>query len=237
MTATVLITGAAHRIGRALSLHFHAKGWSVVLHARHSIAKARQLANQFNEERPDSASVWIADFSDTSSLPQATHDLCANHPSLSSVIHNAAEFFPTTAQDVSSSLNLLHSNTVAPMVISELCRPTLAKHRGSILYLSDAQLDRAHQNYLAYYTSKAALDYLSKQHAKQFAPHVRVNTLSLGHIISPEGTQHPDMLKPDLAQQNLLQKAGSVQEVCEAAWFLTALATHTTGQNLSVNGG
>jgi pteridine reductase len=237
MTTTVLVTGAARRIGRALCLHFHAKGWSVVLHARQSISEAQQLSDQLNKTRAESAHIWYADFCDASSLPKAVHALRTEHPSLSAVIHNAAAFFPNKSGDAISTLQLMQSNTIAPMIISELCYPTLATHNGSILYISDAQVDGGHPDYLGYYTSKAALNYLSKQHAKKFSPHVRVNTLSLGPIVGPEGTQHPDMLQSDRSRKNLLQKPGNLQEVCEAAWFMSTIATHTTGENLCVNGG
>ena len=49
---TVLITGAARRVGAALARSFHAAGANVVLHYHNSAEEAAQLAGELEGARP-----------------------------------------------------------------------------------------------------------------------------------------------------------------------------------------
>jgi pteridine reductase len=67
---TVLITGAAKRVGRAIACELHAAGANTMLHYRHSVQEAQSLAAELNALRPASAACWPADLLDTGQLPR-----------------------------------------------------------------------------------------------------------------------------------------------------------------------
>ena len=55
MNKTILITGAAKRIGREMAKAFFDKGWDIVIHFNNSIEDAQSLADQMNAQRSNSA--------------------------------------------------------------------------------------------------------------------------------------------------------------------------------------
>lgn len=59
---------------------------------------------------------------------------------------------------------------------------------GSIVVIGDGATARPHRNYLPYIVSKAALRPLVETMALELAPRVRVNMVSPGTVLPPEGT-------------------------------------------------
>ena len=55
MSKTILITGAAKRIGREIALSFFDKGWDIVIHYNSSKNNAQVLADEMNARRDNSA--------------------------------------------------------------------------------------------------------------------------------------------------------------------------------------
>ena len=52
---TVLVTGAAKRVGRAIAGELHAAGANVVVHYRHAAEAAKTVVDEFNAVRAGSA--------------------------------------------------------------------------------------------------------------------------------------------------------------------------------------
>ena len=65
---TVLITGAARRVGRAIALELHAAGANVLLHYRKAADDAHALASELNAQRPGSAFCQAVDLLDLGAL-------------------------------------------------------------------------------------------------------------------------------------------------------------------------
>jgi pteridine reductase len=66
---TVLITGAARRVGAAIARTLHAAGANIVLHYRSSSEDAAELAREFNHERSGSAATVSGDLLDIDKIP------------------------------------------------------------------------------------------------------------------------------------------------------------------------
>ena len=63
-----LITGAAKRVGAAITEQLHALGWRVLVHCHHSEADAESLCQRLNLQRLDSAHYLVADLSDANAI-------------------------------------------------------------------------------------------------------------------------------------------------------------------------
>ena len=57
MNKTILITGAAKRIGKEIALTFSDMGWNVIIHYNSSKKDAEKLQNDINKVNPNSAKI------------------------------------------------------------------------------------------------------------------------------------------------------------------------------------
>ena len=55
MSKTILITGAAKRVGKEMALSFFKKGWNIIIHYNSSIKDAQSLTDVMNAKRKNSA--------------------------------------------------------------------------------------------------------------------------------------------------------------------------------------
>ncbi len=75
---TVLITGAAHRIGRAIALSFAERGWRVAIHYNSSPEAARALAADIAGQG-GKAAAFAADLADSAAVRGSNPALHRNH--------------------------------------------------------------------------------------------------------------------------------------------------------------
>ena len=113
--------------------------------------------------------------------------------------------------------------------------------RGSILFISSLH-DRFVAGQAHYSASKAAVAMLSRELAKQLAPHrIRVNAISPGWIRTAEDTNTREQIEKHarLWPRIPLGLAGVPADVARVAIFLLsdAWAGYITGQNIAVDGG
>ena len=60
MNKSVLITGGAKRIGKAIASHLHEDGWDIILHFRSSADSALKIKKDFNAKRDNSCEIFQA---------------------------------------------------------------------------------------------------------------------------------------------------------------------------------
>ena len=90
MNKTILITGAAKRIGREMALSFFSKGWDIVIHYNGSKEEAEALADEMNSERTNSAIIAQANLDNANEISKlAEQTLLKNNriDALLSLIH------------------------------------------------------------------------------------------------------------------------------------------------------
>ena len=237
----VLITGAARRIGAAIAVLFHAAGYSVIVHYRHSHAAAEMLVQQCNQTRSDSAVCVSADLDQFSDYEKLIHDSYAVWNRLDVVINNASTFFPTAIGNITEKEwdLLFNSNLKAPLFLSQCAAPFLRAHKGNIINIVDIHGINNHpmKNYPVYSCAKAGLSMLTKSLALELAPDIRVNGVAPGHVLWPENQNaFSDAEKKSIIERTVLQKEISPTDIAETALFL-AQQSSITGQIISVDGG
>ena len=184
-----LITGSARRVGAGIASGLHAHGASVAVHYRGSANEADALVARFNDERSGSAASFQADLLDTASMPDLVSGVVDWGGRLDILVNNASTFYPTplgqiTEQDWS---DLVGSNLKAPLFLSQAAAPAIRAAKGSIVNIVDIHARRPLRDHLVYGAAKAGLAMLTRSLAKDLAPEVRVNGVSPGAILWPEG--------------------------------------------------
>lgn len=234
---TVLITGAAHRIGAMIARMLHGAGMNLVLHYRRSREAAERLQAELERSRPESVVLVQADLLETARLPQLAQEAAAVWGRLDALVNNASSFYPTPLGRVAESQweDLVATNLKVPFFLSQAAAPQLARQGGCIVNLVDIHADRPLKDYPVYSIAKAGLVMLTKSLARELGPEIRVNAVAPGAILWPE--QMDEKTKEKIIARTALKRRGDPADVARAVLFLIRDADYMTGQVLTVDGG
>jgi pteridine reductase len=235
---TALVTGAARRVGAAISCQLHAAGANLLLHYRSSAEEASRLAAALNEARPGSAATAECDLLDLTRLPWLVGEAARLFGGLDILVNNASSFYPTPLGDISELDwdDLVGTNLKAPLFLAQAAAAALHTRRGLIINLADIHGSRPLRRYPVYSIAKAGLIMLTKALARELGPHVRVNAVAPGPVLWPEDGLDRE-LQAQIIAGTALKRAGSPEDVARACVFFATEAPYVTGQVLAVDGG
>ncbi len=235
----VLVTGSARRIGAAIARALHAAGYDLALHCRHSRADADALAAELEAARPGSTFVQQADLAEFDRLPELVAHAIGRFGRLDALVNNASAFAPTPVGSATPAQwdALFAGNARAPFFLAQAAAPHLKAARGAIVNLADIYGERPLRGHTIYCMAKAALLMMTKSLALELGPEVRVNAVSPGAILWPEGGDDDTAKQQALLARTPLGRTGTPEEVAEAVRWLLQDASYSTGQVLHLDGG
>jgi len=235
-----LITGGAKRVGAAIGRLLHASGANLMIHYRSSADEARALQDELNDLRPDSVALIQADLLDVGGLPSLVNQTVATFGGLDVLVNNASSFYPTPVGSITMKDwdNLMGSNLIAPLFLSQAAAPELRKRRGCIVNIADIHAERPMKSYVVYSVAKAGVVGLTKSLARELGPLVRVNAVAPGPIMWPEDDPNFDEVsRQRIVSHTILKTAGGPDDIARAVRFFAIDAPYITGQVLAVDGG
>jgi pteridine reductase len=236
---SVLITGAARRIGQAIARHLHGQGARLAIHARHSISEARQLVDKLNRLRPGSAICVTGELSDPAAASALVEQAVGGLGSLDGLVNNASSFFPTPVGSIGLEAwnDLVGSNFMAPLFLSQAAAPALRAAHGAIVNITDIHAERPLKGYPLYCAAKGALLTLTRAMAIELAPEVRVNAVAPGPILWPDDDAFDAAARDAIVAHTMLGREGTPGDIADAVSFFLFNAHYVTGQVLNVDGG
>ena len=231
-----LITGGAHRIGKALCQALHEKQFNIAIHFYQSEKASLALKEKLNRIRPKSAEIFQTDLTVPSELSALYNNVIGWQSTLMVLINNASLFLP----DPSAAHHwdrLFNCNVKAPYLLSKLCSTALKKNKGCIINLTDLHAHKPLKDYTIYCMTKAALSAQTTSLAKEFAPEIRVNAIAPGAILWPENESELSVvLKNKIIQKTPSQRVGGTKPIIQAALHFIE-NTFVTGTSLTIDGG
>jgi pteridine reductase len=235
---TVLITGGARRVGAAIARELHAAGANLAIHYRKSAADVEALAQELNGTRPRSAATVQADLLEVARLPALVEFAVRSFGGLDVLVNNASTFYATKVGEITPAAfdDLFGTNLKAPLFLSQAAAPALRKSNGLILNLVDIHALRPLRHHTVYCTAKAGLHMLTRSLAKELGPEIRVNGISPGPVLWPEG-QGDTSMRAKVIERTILKRMGTPADIARTALFFAAHAPFITGQVLAVDGG
>jgi pteridine reductase len=235
---TVLITGAAHRIGAHMAKTLHQQGANIVLHYRNSKTTAAALQSELNIQRPDSVFLVKGDLLDTDTIGNIIEQTLQQAGHLDVLINNASSFYPTPVGNVSEQQweDLVGTNMKAPFFLSQAAAPYLKKQQGCIVNIVDIHADRPLRQHPVYSMAKAGLVMMTRALACELGPEVRVNAIAPGAIMWPD-TDMDEATREKIISRTFLKRKGDPHDIAKTALFLIKDATYMSGQVLTVDGG
>lgn len=234
---SILITGAARRIGAALARGLHARGANILLHYRSSTHPAESLCAELNALRADSAATCVLNLAQTAQLPGLIERAVQAFGRLDVLINNASAFYPTPLGTITEAHweDLMASNLKAPLFLAQAAAPELRRTQGLVLNMVDIHARRPLKDYTVYCIAKAGLAMLTRALARELGPQVRVNGIAPGAILWPEGAPEED--RDRILARTPLNRMGSPEDIVKAALYFIREAPYVTGQILAVDGG
>jgi NAD(P)-dependent dehydrogenase (short-subunit alcohol dehydrogenase family) len=231
---TVLITGAARRIGREFALGVARAGGNVIIHHGHSSSEAKILQAEI-EGLGARAYLLQADLAD----PQQAAELlprAADFGRVYGLVNNAAIFEPLTlaTTDLPAWERHMAINLTAPFLLCQaFARQVPQGEEGRIINILDWRALRPAADHLPYTISKAALAALTQSLAVALAPGITVNGLALGAILPPSDGE---------ATANLLSSVPAgrwarLDELSQALVILLTGPAYVTGEIIHLDGG
>ena len=235
---TVLLTGAAKRLGAAIARAAHGEGANVAIHYRQSRAQAENLCAEFNGLRENSAIAVQADLLDTTTHARLIQETLAAFGRLDVLVNNASTFYATPLGAITEEQwkDLMGTNLKVPLFLSQAAAPALKASHGLILNMVDIHAQRPLRGHPVYSIAKAGLLMLTKSLARELGPEVRVNGIAPGPVMWPEHAMD-QQLKDEIIGKTALKRSGSAEDIARTALFFMKDAPYVTGQILSVDGG
>jgi NAD(P)-dependent dehydrogenase (short-subunit alcohol dehydrogenase family) len=234
---TILITGAARRIGRLFALACARAGADIIIHHGHSDEEAGQVKDEI-EAIGRNAHILASDFGTPDSVSKLISSANDISP-LYALVNSAAIFEPlsfndTTLEDWNRHLNI---NLTAPFLLSqEFARYT---DEGRIINIVDWRALRPAADHFPYTISKAALVAMTKSLAVALAPRITVNALALGAILPPAdaNTAGNASGSEKIIENVPAHRWSEAGEVEDALLFLLTGPAYITGEIIHVDGG
>lgn len=230
-----LVTGGAHRVGRAVVLALADAGCNLVLHYNTSVEAAEATAI---EARARGAEVRLvgADLAD----PGRADEIIAGAGDLGPVrvLVNSAAMFPSDSihdVDPAGWDRTMAVNLRAPAFLTQAMDRALPDDlEGAVINVTDWRTARPYRDHFSYTVAKGAIDTFTLAAAEALAPRIRVNAVALGAMLPP-ADKDSAYLK-ELAQEIPLRRVGGTEPVASAALFL--LRNHfITGEIIRLDGG
>lgn len=235
MSKTVLITGAAKRIGRAMALHLAARGWNIAIHYNSSEKEAMELQGELKSLFPDQQfDIFRANLSYAQEVETLVPQVLKSMQKLDLLINNASVFDKCSLADTGTDLldQNMNINFRAPFILTRDFIKLAGK--GLIVNFVDTKITNNKSNYAAYTLSKKALWEMTKMTALEQGPHIRVNAIAPGLTLAPEDKADDYLWK--MASGIAMKRPGGLHPVLKALDFILD-NDYLTGQLLFCDGG
>ena len=234
-----LITGSSRGIGRAIARRFAADGYDVVVNYHTGAEAAEEVVAELENSGVSAVAVG-ADVSDPEAAARLVDRGVDAFGGLDHVVNNAGIDQHVYTEDLDPAdfdrimdVNVNSAFNVTSAALEHLMESTddpSVTNVSSILAYTGAAVE------CHYASSKGALLSLTKSHARDFAPDVRVNAIAPGHIETDMTADRTPEEKREELEAIPVGRYGQPEDIADAAAYLRD-ATFVTGETLNVNGG
>lgn len=236
-----LITGSGRRrLGNAVALAAAERGYSVVLHYKTARSEAEETALLVTE-RSSKAVVLQGDVTSEEDVRRIVRGAVDAFGRIDLLVTAASAWRPTPFDDISASelREDFEVNTLGTALVAREAGMVMVKQAegGVIITMGDSMVDTPYRGYLSYFTSKGAIETLTRALAVELAainPRVRANCIMPGAVLLPEDM--PIEQQDAIAENTLLKRLGTPEHIVKAVFALVD-NDYLTGTSLVVDGG
>lgn len=230
---TVLVTGGAKRIGRAIARRFGLAGWHVLIHYGHSHEDAEALAAEL-----PSAETVHCDLADADAAETMVETLAEQHLNWRVLVNSGSIFEYDGAERIDPAIfaHAMRVNAETPARMAQaFLRAARARGGRRIISVTDQKLANPNPDFFSYTMSKHALAATVPMLAMACtSPLDRIYALAPGAILASHDQTAEEA---DTSHKlNLLGRRTGTEEVADAALFL-AEGWLASGETIFVDSG
>jgi NAD(P)-dependent dehydrogenase (short-subunit alcohol dehydrogenase family) len=231
-----LVTGAGHRLGRAIALALAGRGMDVAVHCHRSRHEAEVTVHAIRE-LDRRAEIFEADLADATAARDLPGRVAAGFGRLDVLVNSAGIMTRVTVEETTPEVwdGILDLNLRAMFFTVQGALPWLRPVGGRVINLADVGGLEPWPRYAAHCISKAGVVMLTRTLARALAPEITVNAVAPGAVLPPE--QWDAAAREHLARTTPLQRLGSPADVTAAILYLLEGGDYVTGDTLVVDGG
>lgn len=242
-----VVTGAGRGIGAGTALALAEAGADVLISAR-TEDQLKKVAEKIEAvgRRAVVVPANLAKLDQVEALAQAAYDELGR---LDIVVNNVGGTIPNAFLDTTPeymeeafrfNVSTAHALTRAavPLMMKDADGPHGAA--GSVVNISSVISRLAGRGYLAYGTAKAALSHWTRLAARDLDPHIRVNGIAVGSVMTSalEFVASHEETKQGMEAVTPLRRIGDVEDIAAGVVYLSSQAGgYLTGKILEIDGG
>lgn len=231
-----LVTGAATRIGAAISRRLAREGWQVVVHYRGSGPEAEATINDIRASGGQAA-LLRADLTSRAQRARVVADAARPFGPLTLLVNNASMFERDSAADLDEALWDTHFaiHAEAPAFLARDFAAQLPERaQGNIVNIIDERVLDLSPAFFSYTLSKSVLWTMTRTLAQSLAPRIRVNAIGPGPTLAPPGASEAGYKR---RQAELpLGHGADPDGIADGVMAILALDS-MTGQMIALDGG
>jgi NAD(P)-dependent dehydrogenase (short-subunit alcohol dehydrogenase family) len=229
-----LVTGAGHRVGRALAVALGAERMNVAVHFNKSAKQADETVRLITEAG-GSAHPFGFNLTDSAAPARLVTAVAKHFGKLHVLINSAAvmkrhPFGSVTIADWDETISL---NLRAPFFVAQAASQAMTEG-GAIVNISDLAAFETWPSYIPHSISKGGIVKMTEGLARVLAPSIRVNAIAPGAVLLPD--DWGEKTGERLSDTTPLRRLGDPQDVVDAMLYLLR-ADYVTGETIIVDGG
>jgi NAD(P)-dependent dehydrogenase (short-subunit alcohol dehydrogenase family) len=237
MSKVAVVTGAARGIGLVIARRFLADGYRVAMLDIDAATLARSAAGLAGSLALE------CDVAEEKQVGAAIDRVVERFGRIDALVNNAGTvvFKPILETTFEEWQRVLAVNLNGPFLCTQACAPAMLKAGGgAVVNITSVSGLRASTLRVAYGTSKAALDHLTRQQAAELGNlGIRVNAVAPGPVDTAMAKLvHTPDIRAGYHDAIPLNRYGTEEEIAAAVAFLCSdAASYVNGQTLAVDGG
>ncbi|EQH69124.1 elongation factor P 5-aminopentanone reductase [Clostridioides difficile] len=238
---TVLITGGARGIGKAMSKAFAKEGYNVLVNFNKSENEAKELYTILNEKN-FSVKLFKANISNREDVEDMVDYCIKEFGGLDVLVNNAGVSQDKLFTDITDEDwdNMMNINLKGSFYCSQVAlKYMISEKKGNIINISSIWGISGASCEVHYSITKAGIIGMTKALAKEVGPsNIRVNSIAPGVINTDMLSGYNEEDIDALEEETPLMRLGTPEDIANCAIFLASdKSNFITGQVISPNGG
>lgn len=229
---TILITGAAKRLGQFLAINFAKIGYNIALHYNSSKEEALEVQKDIQSYNV-LCQIFQADLQNIQNCQKLITDVEKYFGKIDILINNSSVFIEGNFQNTTEEIFDGNFN-VNYKSIFFLSQYFAKNNSGNIINILDTKINKRLKRFFTYINSKKSLSILTQDLALELAPKIRVNAIAPGTFLPSHDFDNKYIAKK--TKEAPLDRYTDMEDIFTTAHFFIA-NNFLTGQIIYVDGG